>query len=68
MFVWHSEFFARIGSELGVLLEVADRMTDRSDLRKVWIKVDFRDVGLIPGIWEVESARGRFRLGVRCFR
>lgn len=29
--------------------------------------VDMRDAGLIPAILEVESARGKFRLGVVCY-
>lgn len=59
-------FFKKLGSEHGVLMEVANRTETRSRLRKAWIKVDMWDAGLIPAVMEVDSRRVRFGLGLRC--
>lgn len=49
-------------------MEVASQISDQSDLRKARIKVDMLNVGVIAMIMEVESERGCFRHGVRCYR
>lgn len=50
------------------MVEVASQTLDRSNFKNAWIKVDIRDSGIILAIMEVESGRGTFRIGVRCFR
>lgn len=67
IFLWHTEFFSRFEDEFGVLVEVAARMLDQSNLHEAWIKVDMCDDGDILVVLEVESGRGIFKIGVRCF-
>lgn len=47
IFLWYTDFFRRVGDELGLLVEVASRTLEHLDLREAWIKVDKRDSGVI---------------------
>lgn len=47
-FFWHSDFFSKLGMELGKLIKILPRTLKKKGLREVWIKIYVVNLTEIP--------------------
>lgn len=67
IFLWHEEFFKNLGAEFGKLVEISPRSVDRTNLSEVWLKINVKDLSMVPAVVSVLRVQGDYRLGVRVY-